>query len=779
MNGDSKHGAIIIWKPKKTIQKIIKELFELYYKNAFKLFLASGRWSLFMHKFLPKEFIIFLGTSSSGKSTLAKEYVKNNSETVLIECDKIGEEMVCDFLKEKKGALFNRLYNRFGDSLLYYIHGNVYTAEDPFNIQRHFDNVDLLRDFIELRDFFVINRHAINSKLLLKIAEDVRRYQYYGLTVILDIVAAREHLLIFSEMNPIRVLVYCPFSSIANHVLKRNGKALINNEPMEYRHLLKVYKLFSIFFKAERTQNDIPSLETLNRRQVLSLLDSAFKADRFYRDEDCYDPEAFKKKFLREIGFCGKDEVVVFPPHWDPHFIFSTEQSSPEELALFLKNYLIYLRSYFNNHNEKHDENIRMIKDIFSYHDWQGNLRLALKKDNVHFTRNNSVVGNILMHDLLNLSKLVQGYHSIKYKFNQSTQYVDRKVILLTTIEKKTVSMQLQFVKFKNLTLLLKELETQCKMKKAYFIRIKQYCKTSNNHLSTLVKQKFIGNKTKYGYTTPLHLCYFFEKVDPYHRPFGNGLAEHIEFYINEGNKIPEQPPFFIWLESLPHEHPVWQSKQVQYFEEVDNQVIVGSIENKLPLHKLYIRIAGEERHEPFDTRNMLAKSYEGGAYVLAKDGNLYAGDYVTNYKHHTSYCAGDEVLCSGMMAVRDGIVFMINNASGHYRLTLRKFLNGINHLQNLGILDHKNVDESLHTVKVVFFGIPPVESKTFNSSREFIQYAESIIFQENQMMSSYKKLIAGTFILNAYRNFKQRALEQTQPSDSNKKRQAKAYQQE
>jgi hypothetical protein len=62
------------------------------------------------------------------------------------------------------------------------------------------------------------------------------------------------------------------------------------------------------------------------------------------------------------------------------------------------------------------------------------------------------------------------------------------------------------------------------------------------------------------------------------------------------------------------------------------------------------------------------------GGYVASISGDFYSGPHnvgalkVGNGRYHSSYLAGNAVLCAGEIRIRDGVVSHINNNSGHYQ---------------------------------------------------------------------------------------------------------------
>ena len=75
----------------------------------------------------------------------------------------------------------------------------------------------------------------------------------------------------------------------------------------------------------------------------------------------------------------------------------------------------------------------------------------------------------------------------------------------------------------------------------------------------------------------------------------------------------------------------------------------------------------------------------KSAAYVWTKCGTLLAGEHATGQLHHSSFVAGDDVRCAGMIRIASGKVEMISSNSGHYRpseANLRQFASWLNDRQ-------------------------------------------------------------------------------------------------
>lgn len=96
----------------------------------------------------------------------------------------------------------------------------------------------------------------------------------------------------------------------------------------------------------------------------------------------------------------------------------------------------------------------------------------------------------------------------------------------------------------------------------------------------------------------------------------------------------------------------------VQYLSSLERQQFEIIIANGLLLNA-----AGEF----FNTND--ADGERGRAiYVLDQQGILYCSNRYQHFKfHHSSLVAGEPVACAGEIAIMSGMVFYLDNASGHY----------------------------------------------------------------------------------------------------------------
>ena len=85
----------------------------------------------------------------------------------------------------------------------------------------------------------------------------------------------------------------------------------------------------------------------------------------------------------------------------------------------------------------------------------------------------------------------------------------------------------------------------------------------------------------------------------------------------------------------------------------------------------------------PFDT-TPLATMESGVGYaifVIGFDGQMYAHSHVPDQFHHSSFMAGEPVICAGEIAVIAGELSYISNKTGHYKSTDRELAAALRYL--------------------------------------------------------------------------------------------------
>ncbi len=83
----------------------------------------------------------------------------------------------------------------------------------------------------------------------------------------------------------------------------------------------------------------------------------------------------------------------------------------------------------------------------------------------------------------------------------------------------------------------------------------------------------------------------------------------------------------------------------------------------------------------------MMSPGYAGFALSMGRRFYMaeHRGSFCRNF-FHSSYMAGDAVLCAGTILIRQGKVLAIKNDSGHYRPTVQHLLNAVQTLEMYGV---------------------------------------------------------------------------------------------
>ena len=79
----------------------------------------------------------------------------------------------------------------------------------------------------------------------------------------------------------------------------------------------------------------------------------------------------------------------------------------------------------------------------------------------------------------------------------------------------------------------------------------------------------------------------------------------------------------------------------------------------------------------------------QSAGYVMDLHGKIYAAEHGAGEDqvfYHSSYLAGKDVLCGGRIFVQNGILFGIDNASGHYKPSTENLRNAVRELKRQGV---------------------------------------------------------------------------------------------
>jgi hypothetical protein len=138
-----------------------------------------------------------------------------------------------------------------------------------------------------------------------------------------------------------------------------------------------------------------------------------------------------------------------------------------------------------------------------------------------------------------------------------------------------------------------------------------------------------------------------------------------------------------------------WQGRVVRYLSDSERAA-----------HKLTFRDGKiyDASGKPFDTTagQSLHPGGEGRAiFVMDEHGSFYASNFHAKGQfHHSSLAAGQPVAAAGELVVKDGVLKMLTDQSGHYWPTTDFSAQAIEALKRLGI--------DMSGVQVKLSGLPP-----------------------------------------------------------------------
>lgn len=196
---------------------------------------------------LSDKLCIFLGTSCSGKTTLAKHIFKVYPGVVVLEHDERLRLLTLEFLKKQARESFDQLFSIFGASMLHYIT----CPEDDLFWKRNLTQLSpIMKHVIHLRKLCEKHFKELHEKTYFSLFEDCKFFACLGFFIIVHVVG-KGGLSRFIPFTSNIVLSYCPPDRLASRVILRNQRALNENQPLEMRCISVVLEQFSKLFSAE------------------------------------------------------------------------------------------------------------------------------------------------------------------------------------------------------------------------------------------------------------------------------------------------------------------------------------------------------------------------------------------------------------------------------------------------------------------------------------------------------------------------------------------------
>lgn len=177
------------------------------------------------------------------------------------------------------------------------------------------------------------------------------------------------------------------------------------------------------------------------------------------------------------------------------------------------------------------------------------------------------------------------------------------------------------------------------------------------------------------------------EYLDPLHRKWGSTTSDQGVDIFNKWITSSTSSHFFEWL--IKSHTPTYDIERAIYLTPTNRYRFQTSVQDEL----LY-----NANHEIMPDGDYI--------YVTDKQNNLYvASEHGESSKlahfHHSSFLAGEHILCGGDMVVKNGKIVMINNGSGHYLPGVISLYTTIEILRKKKILDQD--------VQIKVFGVPPI----------------------------------------------------------------------
>lgn len=343
------------------------------------------------------------------------------------------------------------------------------------------------------------------------------------------------------------------------------------------------------------------------------------------------------------------------------------------------------------------------------------------------------------------MTQALQDYHSIP---KTQLELLDKRMELLSEI--KNISNQLMGTEpkvVKPLAIIQKLAEN----KTMYLQKLKDYYKQAKPRhlLKNELLQTLKEREETHGNNPLLRLsgATLIERLDPAHRTIEFKFSD-IEKGLNracypmntafyEWVREVDPPPFFLWLE----EHPLttalegvsdnWKEAYRTKVTSVDYE-LRDKVQVKIDNKKLKVIPQDSLAEAPLlNTARLknisfkMGMPYGGSAFVWDKfDDNLFhVHPHKAGIYHHSSLFQGRKVRCAGMWLVKDGMVAMISNSSGHYKPDTLHFY------QLIRFLHEKGVVNNLTSVADFLRPLPYSEGTRTPSS--FIPLAEYLAWAE------------------------------------------------
>ena len=189
---------------------------------------------------------------------------------------------------------------------------------------------------------------------------------------------------------------------------------------------------------------------------------------------------------------------------------------------------------------------------------------------------------------------------------------------------------------------------------------------------------------------------YWLEKADPLHRAWGH---EGIALYEHWANDFSIDIDFFTWAhqnrDALAVQFPackelLFEDRGVRYLSpaekfmyrvKVQNNKLLRRSRDEVRALKVSLRLDMAAIKAAAQFSNFSTAGYETlyngpgfAIWVCGPSGKIYSHRHKKDVFHHSSFFAGEEVLCGGEWAVSNGELVMVCDKTGHYGATQADF---------------------------------------------------------------------------------------------------------
>lgn len=179
--------------------------------------------------------------------------------------------------------------------------------------------------------------------------------------------------------------------------------------------------------------------------------------------------------------------------------------------------------------------------------------------------------------------------------------------------------------------------------------------------------------------------CYTFEKLDPLHRSLDHNqiLKTAYENYLKENHDEFNVKDFLFYIDSFPeaekYDSTFWKSNQVYYPKNnIASQYKFApryDADKKILLAPMGWPKSGVMSTVGYESKN----SCHMVAFIIDLSEQLFVAPHIEGQLHHSTFKSGEDVMCAGLIGIKEGKVSNITNNSGHYKPSLNNMIYAIN----------------------------------------------------------------------------------------------------